>query len=52
MKTLAEIFEHTLEDVFYAENANHQGPAKGCQGGQGCQNSKKPLRIILEETKG
>jgi ferritin-like metal-binding protein YciE len=51
MKTLAEIFEHTLEDVFYAENAITKALQKVAKAAKDAK-LKKAAEDHLEETKG
>jgi len=51
MKTLAEIFEHTLEDVYYAENAITKALPKVAKAATDAK-LKKAAEEHLEETKG
>ncbi|QND52250.1 ferritin-like domain-containing protein [Phyllobacterium sp. 628] len=51
MKTLAELFEHTLKDVYYAENAIVKALPK-VSGAVKNAEFKKALDHHLEETKG
>jgi ferritin-like metal-binding protein YciE len=51
MKTLAEIFEHTLEDVYYAENAITKALPKVAKAAKDAK-LKKAAEDHLEETKG
>ena len=50
MNTLAEIFEHTLEDVFYAENAITKALPKVAKAAKDAE-QKKPLKIISKRPK-
>ncbi|WP_018183619.1 ferritin-like domain-containing protein [Kaistia granuli] len=51
MKTLAEIFEHTLKDVYFAENAIVKALPKVAKAA-GDKNLKKAAEDHLAETKG
>jgi ferritin-like metal-binding protein YciE len=51
MKTLADIFEHTLEDVYYAENAIAKALPKVAKAATDA-NLKKAAEAHLAETKG
>ena len=51
MKTLAELFEHTLKDVYYAENAIAKALPKVSKAVKNAE-FKKALDHHLEETKG
>jgi ferritin-like metal-binding protein YciE len=51
MKTLAELFEHTLKDVYYAENAIAKALPKVSAAVKNAE-LKKALDHHLEETKG
>lgn len=51
MKTLAELFEHTLKDVYYAENAIAKALPKVSKVVKNAE-LKKALDHHLEETKG
>lgn len=51
MKTLAELFEHTLKDVYYAENAIVKALPKVSAAVKNAE-LKKALDHHLEETKG
>lgn len=51
MKTLAQIFEHTLEDVYYAENAITKALPKVAKAATD-PNLKKAAEDHLAETKG
>lgn len=51
MKTLAELFEHTLKDVYYAENAIVKALPKVSSAVKSAE-LKKTLDQHLEETKG
>ncbi|MCO4316327.1 ferritin-like domain-containing protein [Phyllobacterium sp. 21LDTY02-6] len=51
MKTLAELFEHTLKDVYYAENAIVKALPKVSAAVKSAE-LKKALDHHLEETKG
>lgn len=51
MKTLAELFEHTLKDVYYAENAIAKALPKVSKAVKNAE-LKKALDHHLEETKG
>jgi ferritin-like metal-binding protein YciE len=51
MKTLAEIFEHTLEDVYYAENAITKALPKVANAATDAK-LKKAVEQHLEETRG
>ncbi|MEI4480034.1 MULTISPECIES: YciE/YciF ferroxidase family protein [unclassified Phyllobacterium] len=51
MKTLAEIFEHTLHDVYYAENALVKALPKVASASKDAK-LKKAVEEHLEETKG
>ena len=51
MKTLADIFEHTLEDIYYAENAITKALPKVAKAAHDAK-LKKAAEDHLEETKG
>ena len=51
MKTLAELFEHTLKDVYYAENAIAKALPKVSSAVKKCSVENEP-REHLAETKG
>ncbi len=51
MKTLAEIFEHTLHDIYYAENALVKALPKVASASKDSK-LKKAVEDHLEETKG
>lgn len=51
MKTLADIFEHTLQDVYYAENAIVQALPKVAKASKDAKLTKA-VETHLEETKG
>lgn len=51
MKTLAELFEHTLQDVYYAENAITKALPKVSKAAKDAK-LKQALDEHLEETKG
>ncbi|MHC1548185.1 YciE/YciF ferroxidase family protein [Phyllobacterium sp. K27] len=51
MKTLAEIFEHTLHDIYYAENALVKALPKVAKASNDAK-LKKAVEEHLEETKG
>jgi ferritin-like metal-binding protein YciE len=51
MKTLADIFEHTLEDIYYAENAITKALPKVAKAATDAK-LKKAAEDHLEETKG
>ena len=51
MKTLAQIFEHTLEDIYYAENAITKALPKVAKAARDSK-LKKAAEEHLEETKG
>ena len=51
MKTLADIFEHTLEDIYYAENAITKALPKVAKAAKDTK-LKKAAEDHLEETKG
>ena len=51
MKTLADIFEHTLQDVYYAENAITKALPKVAKAAKDAK-LKKAAEDHLEETKG
>jgi ferritin-like metal-binding protein YciE len=51
MKTLAELFEHTLKDVYYAENAIAKALPKVSAAAKNPE-LKKAVNHHLEETKG
>lgn len=51
MKTLADIFEHTLQDIYYAENAITKALPKVAKA-VGDKNLKKAAEDHLAETKG
>ncbi|WP_432289276.1 ferritin-like domain-containing protein (plasmid) [Aminobacter sp. BA135] len=51
MKTLAEIFEHTLEDMYFAENAVTKALPKVAKAAKDTK-LKKAAEDHLEETKG
>ncbi|WP_395447906.1 ferritin-like domain-containing protein [Aminobacter sp. UC22_36] len=51
MKTLAEIFEHTLEDMYFAENAITKALPKVAKAAKDTK-LKKAAEDHLEETKG
>lgn len=51
MKTLADIFEHTLQDIYYAENAITKALPKVAKAAKNAQ-LKKAAEDHLEETKG
>ncbi|MDQ0996703.1 ferritin-like metal-binding protein YciE [Phyllobacterium ifriqiyense] len=51
MKTLAEIFEHTLHDIYYAENALVKALPKVASASKDAK-LKKAVEEHLEETKG
>lgn len=51
MKTLAEIFEHTLHDIYYAENALVKALPKVANASKDTK-LKKAIEDHLEETKG
>jgi ferritin-like metal-binding protein YciE len=51
MKTLADIFEHTLEDIYYAENAITKALPKVAKAAKDAE-LKKAAEDHLEETRG
>ncbi len=51
MKTLAELFEHTLKDIYYAENAISKALPKAAKAVSDSK-LKAALEAHLEETKG